>query len=106
MTPHNVTNTPVIAYNWDEAVSKLGYSEEKDEDGHYLYTLCASMYASFKLVNVAPVIFVNVLDPNKHKKENVEATYPWRAWRLSSYHRHSAEHCPGQDRDRRYRPGG
>lgn len=34
--PYNVTNTPVIAYNWDEAVSKLGYSEEKDEDGHYL----------------------------------------------------------------------
>lgn len=74
--PYKVTNTPVIAYNWAEAVSKLGYSEEKDEDGHYLYTLCASMYASFKLVNVAPVIFVNVLDPKKHKKENVEATYP------------------------------
>ena len=39
--PYKVTNTPVIAYNWAEAVSKLGYSEEKDEDGHYLYTLCA-----------------------------------------------------------------
>ena len=25
---------------------------------------------------MAPVIFVNVLDPKKHKKENVEATYP------------------------------
>ena len=33
--PYKVTNTPVIAYNWAEAVSKLGYSEEKDEDGHY-----------------------------------------------------------------------
>ena len=31
--PYKVTNTPVIAYNWAEAVSKLGYSEEKDEDG-------------------------------------------------------------------------
>ena len=74
--PYKVTNTPVIAYNWAEAVSKLGYSEEKDEDGHYLYTLCAAMYASFKLVNVAPVIFVNVRDPKKNKKENVEASYP------------------------------
>lgn len=73
--PYSVTNTPVIAYSWAEAVSKLGYSEEKDKNGHYLYTLCASMYASFKLVNVAPVIFVNVLDPKQHKKDNEEDTY-------------------------------
>ena len=27
--PYKVTNTPVIAYNWAEAVSTLGYSEER-----------------------------------------------------------------------------
>ena len=76
--PYNVTNTPVIAYSWSEAVKKLGYSAD-----YAKYTLCQSMYASFQLIGVAPVVFVNVLDPNKHKKtieaqtvsvEDMEAT--------------------------------
>lgn len=83
--PYRVTNTPIIAYSWSEAVSQLGYSEELDSKENYLYTLCASMYASFKLIGVAPVIFINVLDPKKHKKKNdaaevdveeLEATVP------------------------------
>lgn len=68
--PYAVTNVPVIAYSWSEAVAALGYSAEKDDIGCYLYTLCQSMYINFKLVGVAPVIFVNVLDPSKHKKQN------------------------------------
>lgn len=72
--PYSVTNTPVLANSYAEAVSKLGYSEEKDAKGHFLYTLCESMYASFKLFNVAPVVFVNVLDPAKHKKTLEEQT--------------------------------
>ena len=63
--PYSVTNTPVIAYNWSEAVAKLGYSADWKK-----YTLCQSMYASFQLIGVAPVVFVNVLDPNTHKKTN------------------------------------
>ncbi len=66
--PYGVTNKPVIAYSWAEAVSQLGYSDDFKN-----YTLCQSMYASFKLIGVAPVIFVNVLDPKTHQKEN-EAT--------------------------------
>jgi hypothetical protein len=62
--PYAVTNVPVIAYSWSEAVSQLGYSTDS------AYTLCQSMYASFKLFGVAPVIFVNVLDPKVHKKDN------------------------------------
>lgn len=72
--PTAVTNKPVIAYNWSEAVSKLGYSEERDANGRYVYGLCEAMYASFKLFAVAPVIFVNVLDPATHKKKNEEQT--------------------------------
>lgn len=71
--PYNVTNTPVIAYSWAEATGKLGYSAELNEKHRFLYTLCESMYINFKLFGVAPVIFVNVLDPKKHKKQN-EAT--------------------------------
>lgn len=63
--PYAVTNKPVIAYSWSEAVSQLGYSKD-----YAKYTLCESMYASFKLLGVAPVIFVNVLDPKVHKKDN------------------------------------
>ena len=67
--PYSVTNTPVIAYSWAEAVKKLGYSQELNALGHHKYTLCEAMYASFKLSAVAPVIFVNVLDPKTHKKK-------------------------------------
>ena len=66
--PFGVTNKPVLCYTWAEAVSKLGYSDDYER-----YTLCASMYASFQLFRVAPVIFVNVLDPATHKKTNQAA---------------------------------
>lgn len=78
--PYKVTNTPIIAYSWTEAVTQLGYSEDYDS-----YSLCQSMYMSFQGFEVAPVIFVHVLDPNKHKKinepqnvpvEELEATVP------------------------------
>ena len=45
-------------------MKKLGYSAD-----YAKYTLCQSMYASFQLIGVAPVVFVNVLDPKKHKKK-------------------------------------
>ena len=53
--PTGVTNKPIIAYTWQEAVDQLGYSDDWNS-----YTLCQAMYASFKLFGVAPVIFVNV----------------------------------------------
>ena len=72
--PYKATNKPVIAYNWGEAVSQLGYSAEKNSKHRFVYTLCESMYANFKLFGVAPVIFINVLDPKKHKKKNESVT--------------------------------
>lgn len=69
--PYKVTNTPLIAYSWAEAVKQLGYSANYKN-----YTLCEAMYASFQLIGVAPVIFINVLDPKKHKKKNEAATVP------------------------------
>lgn len=60
--PTAAVNKPIIAYTWEEAVKQLGYSDDWDN-----YTLCQSMYASFKLFGVAPVVFVNVLDPATHK---------------------------------------
>ena len=53
---------PILANVYDEAVTKLGYSDDWKK-----YTLCEAMFAHFALFARAPVIFVNVLDPEEHK---------------------------------------
>lgn len=67
--PYSVTNVPLIAYSFSEAASQLGYSDDFKK-----FTLCQSMDASFRIFNVAPIIFINVLDPKKHKKDNTETS--------------------------------
>ena len=60
-------NTPVLCQSMAEAKERLGYSDDWES-----YTLCQAMYASFQVYRVAPVVFINVLDPKVHKKENAE----------------------------------
>jgi len=67
-TPH--VNKIVVAYSFGEAQAALGYSDDWKN-----YTLCEAMDAAFRLFNVAPVIFVNVLDPEKHN-ETVKEVIP------------------------------
>ncbi|MBE6012085.1 MAG: phage tail protein [Lachnospiraceae bacterium] len=55
-------NEPIMCMTYGEAVSALGYSSDWEK-----YPLCEVIYSQFKLYGVAPVIFVNVLDPTKHK---------------------------------------
>ena len=62
-------NTPVLCYKYDEAVEAFGYSEEWEK-----YTLCEFMKSHFSLFNVAPVVFINVLDPSIHKETVTDAT--------------------------------
>lgn len=57
------TNVPVLCYSLEEAVDALGYSGDWKK-----YTLCEAMYTFFQLFAVAPVVFVNVLDPKSHKE--------------------------------------
>ena len=61
--PYNVTNKPILVTSMDDAKDQLGYSEDFDS-----YTLCQSMYASFAVSRVAPIVLINVLDPTKHVK--------------------------------------
>lgn len=68
--PAGAVNIPIICRSMEEAKEKLGYSEDFAS-----YTLCQSMYASFQVFPVSPVVFINVLDPAKHKKENAEKEY-------------------------------
>lgn len=60
--PYQATNKLILAHSMAEAVAALGYSDDYEN-----YTLCQSMDICFKLFNVAPVIFCNVLDPAVHK---------------------------------------
>ncbi len=52
--------TPVLCNSWDEAVEKLGFSEDWEK-----YTLCEAMYSHFRLYGCRPAVFCNVLDPAK-----------------------------------------
>lgn len=61
-------NQPIISYSFEEAKEQLGYSDDWES-----FTLCEVMDATFNLYEVAPVIFINVLDPTKHI-ENVESS--------------------------------
>lgn len=53
---------PVLCTSWNEAVEKLGYSDDWET-----YPLCEAMYSHFKLFNVSPAIFVNLLDTSTMK---------------------------------------
>lgn len=56
-------NTPVLCYSYKEAVEQLGYSDDWEK-----YTLCEVMYTQFALYQRAPIVFVNVVNPEKHKE--------------------------------------
>lgn len=60
-------NEPVLCYTYQDVVEALGYSEDWSK-----YTLCEAMYSQFKLYGVAPVVFVNVLDLERHKESTTE----------------------------------
>lgn len=62
--PASAVNIPVIVYTFAEARKRLGYSEDFKS-----YTICQSMDASFRMFAVGPIVFINVLDPDKHAKD-------------------------------------
>ena len=61
--PEKVVNVPILANSAAEAMAALGYV-----DDFQTYTLCQTMYATNNVYRVAPVVYINVLDPAKHKK--------------------------------------
>lgn len=48
---------PVLCNSWEEAVSRLGYSDDWER-----YPLCQAMYSHFQLYGCRPAVFCNVLD--------------------------------------------
>ncbi len=58
-------NEPLLFYSYDEAVQALGWDAENFND----YTLQQLIYSHFALYRGAPIICVNVFDPQKHVSE-------------------------------------
>ena len=65
--PQAAVNTPILATKATEAMSKLGYSLDFDR-----YGLCEVMYSTTNVCVVGPVVYINVLDPVKHRKPMAE----------------------------------
>lgn len=57
-------NKPLLCYSYADAVKKLGYTSKNWSE----FTIAEAMYSTFALFNVAPAVFVNVLDPSIHKR--------------------------------------
>lgn len=68
--PYDTVNKPFMFQSKAAAIAGLGYSTDFEK-----YTLCQSMYASFDVFAVAPIIMINVLDPTKHIKAELSKTY-------------------------------
>ena len=66
--PASAVNMPIMATKATEAMEKLGYCTDFSK-----YTLCQSMYVTSNIYRVSPVVYINVLDPVRHKKA-LEAT--------------------------------
>ena len=66
-----VPGVPVLCASWEEAVERLGYSEDWEK-----YSLCEVMFAYFRLYGCQPVLFCNVLDPEKARTEAASKEYP------------------------------
>lgn len=62
--PQRAVGRPILTNSFDEAKQNLGYSDDFKQ-----YPACEAMDVSYRVFNVAPVIFINVLDPAKHKEE-------------------------------------
>ena len=62
-------NTPLLINNMQEAKEKLGYNLDMS------YTANQVIYSNLEVHRIAPFVFVNILDPRKHKKVFSEQIY-------------------------------
>lgn len=65
--PYGVTNVPKLCYTCKEAVDYFGYNIKKEIWDNY--TAVEAIYSQFVLYGVAPMVIINVLNPNIHKSD-------------------------------------
>lgn len=63
-------NEVIAVTSYEEAVAAVGYSENWDK-----YTLCEVIHSHFKLYGMAPLLMVNVMDPETNQAEEAEKNY-------------------------------
>ncbi len=63
--PQGPVNTAVPIFSFKEFVDTFGWN-----DNFSLYTLCEVAEVAFARIGIAPVVFINVFDPNVHKDAN------------------------------------
>lgn len=68
--PYSATNQPILITSYNEAIEKIGFSFDFKN-----YTLCQSIYIRFKKFYMAPIVVVNVLNPEVHIKEVEPASF-------------------------------
>lgn len=68
MAKERKVNDPVLCYSYSEAVEAMGYLKDFEN-----YTLCEAIDAHFSKFGSAPIVLINVLDPETHKAETAEA---------------------------------
>ena len=66
--PAAAVNKPMLCYSFKECQQNVGYSDNFED-----FTLCESIDACFRVFNIAPIILVNVLDPQKPSHTTVNA---------------------------------
>ena len=69
--PAAAVNEPILCEDMTDCKNKIGYLADFDK-----FTVCQSAFASFELAGVAPLVFINVLDPEKHFTEVTDAECP------------------------------
>lgn len=67
--PYDATNKPKMAYSFAEASAAVGYCDDFEN-----HNICESIDASFRVLNIAPIVLINVLDPRTHRKVLTEQT--------------------------------
>ena len=75
--PYDTVHKPFVFHNKAAAIAGLGYCTDFEH-----YTLCQSMYATFDVFGVAPLIMINVLDPTKHVKAELSKEYTVEAGKM------------------------
>lgn len=62
-------NRPALCFDMKDAQRKFGFSQDFEK-----YSISEFMSSHFSLFEVGPAVFINVLDPTKHKKAGTEQT--------------------------------
>lgn len=62
-------NVPILCNDMSDVRKYLGYSDNWAD-----YSLCEAMHVHFELNGVGPLVFINVLDPEKHRSATSGST--------------------------------